>query len=158
MGEVAVGAAVRFPRQIKDVLQDALHLRDRHRAGEVSDHGVAVSRGRLESRLDALLRWPRSNAANERLAAHLDKHRDDLFPFLELPWIDATNFRAEQAIRPAVVNRKVWGGNRTEAGAEAQSVLMSVLATCRQQERDSLQFISETLRGQRPQLTMALGP
>jgi transposase len=35
------------------------------------------------------------------------------FWFLIDPTIAATNHRAEQAIRPAVVNRKVWGGNRT---------------------------------------------
>jgi transposase len=31
------------------------------------------------------------------------------------PTIDATNLRAEHAIRPAVVARKVWGGIRTDA-------------------------------------------
>jgi transposase len=157
--DVAVRGAVRFPRQVKDLLQDALKLRDRHQEGEVSEHGLAVARGRLVSRLDQLLRWTRSNPDNERLAAHLDNHRDDLFTFLVLPWIDATNFRAEQAIRPAVVNRKVWGGNRTQAGAEAQSILMSVLATCRQQGREGLGFISQALRGLQPRLPiMPLGP
>jgi hypothetical protein len=47
--------------------------------------------------------------------------------------LPATNYRAEQALRPAVVNRKVWGGNRTEAGAEAQKGILSVLGTCKQQ-------------------------
>jgi hypothetical protein len=28
------------------------------------------------------------------------------------------------------VNRKVWGGNRTDAGGEAQAVISSVLQTC----------------------------
>ena len=31
--------------------------------------------------------------------------------------IDATHYNAEQAIRPVVVNRKGWAGNRTSAGA-----------------------------------------
>ena len=60
--------------------------------------------------------------------------------------------RAEQAIRPAVVNRKVWGGNRTLRGARAQSVLTSVLRTCVQQGKDVLTFLSQTLRGQPPPL------
>ena len=55
-------------------------------------------------------------AANERLAKHLAKHRHQLFTFLYHPGLDATNYRAEQATRPAVVNRKVWGGSRTPAG------------------------------------------
>jgi transposase len=99
-----------------------------------------------------LLKWYRWSEPNERLAAHLANHEHELFRFLELPGLDATNFRAEQALRPAVVNRKVWGGNRTVAGADAQSILMSVLRTCRQQGRDALTFISQILCGQHPQL------
>ena len=75
--------------------------------------------------------------------------------FLEVPGLDATNWRAEQAIRPAVVNRKVWGGNRTAAGAEAQSILMSVLRTCHQQARYSMAFIRQTLLGHRPRLALS---
>ncbi len=47
--------------------------------------------------------------------------------------MQATNWRAEQAIRPAVVNRKSWGGNRTDHGAQVQQTLMSVIRTSRQQ-------------------------
>lgn len=155
MIEAATAGAVRFPRQVKALLRSALDLRDRHAAGEVSNHGLAVSRGRLETRLDHLLRWTRANADNERFAKHLNKHRDQLFTFLHYPGLDATNYRGEQAIRPAVVNRKVWGGNRTEAGAEAQSVLMSVLRTCAQQHRDALTFVSRVLRGESPRLLLA---
>ena len=43
-----------------------------------------------------------------------------LLTFLRHPRIDATNWRAEQALRPFVVVRKVWGGNRTEHGASQQ--------------------------------------
>jgi hypothetical protein len=37
--------------------------------------------------------------------------------FEVIAYQDGTNYHAEQAIRPAVVNRKVWGGNRTLAGS-----------------------------------------
>ena len=97
----------------------------------------------------------RTDQANERLAKHLYKHRDQMFTFLRRSGIDATNWRAEQAIRPAVVNRKVWGGNRTLAGAEALSILMTVLRTCAQQHRDALDFVSRALRAQRPRLALA---
>src|SRR5207253_8471380 len=124
-------------------------------AGEVSDRGVAVARGRLEKRLDRLLEWERSESANERLAKHLARHRDQVFTFLRHPGLDATNWRAEQAIRPAVVNRKVWGGSRTQTGAQAQSILMSVLRSCAQQRRDALAFVSRILCGQHPRLMLA---
>ena len=90
---------------------------------------------------------PKTNAANERLAQHLWAHRDELFTFLCQPGLDATNWRAELAIRFGVILRKVWGGSRTWAGAQAQAVLMSVWRTCWQQGGSALDFLSLLLRG-----------
>ena len=122
-------------------------MRDRDAAGEISRHGLAVARGRLENQLSDLIFPPKMNAANERLAQHLWAHGDDLFTFLRQPGLDATNWRAELAIRFGVLLRKVWGGSRTWAGARAQSVLMSVWRTCWQQGRSALNFLSQLLRG-----------
>jgi transposase len=90
---------------------------------------------------------PKSNPANERLAQHLWNHVDQLLTFLTVPGFDATNWRAELAIRFGVLLRKVWGGNRTWAGARAQSVLMTVWRTCWQQGRSVVDFLSQLLRG-----------
>ena len=65
--------------------------------------------------------------------------------FLRDPAVDATNWRAEQAIRPTVVNRKVWGGNRTWNGAEVQAILMTILVTANQQAINTLDFLKQTL-------------
>ena len=83
-------------------------------------------------------------------------HRDELFTFLRQPGLDATNWRAELAIRFGVILRKVRGGSRTWAGARAQSVLMSVGRTCWQQGRSALEFLSQLLRGM--PMTLALPP
>lgn len=154
--ETATRGAVRFPRRVQELLQAGLDLRDRHAAGQVSDHGLAVARGRLYNALVELV-WPiKSNAANECLAQHLWKHRDQLFTFLSLPGLDATNWRAELAMRFGVILRKVWGGNRTWRGARAQGVLMSVWRTCWQQGRSALDFLSQLLRKQ--PVVLALPP
>jgi transposase len=108
---------------------------------------LAVASSRLENRLSELIFPPKMNAANETLAQHLWNHRDELFTFLYQPGLDATNWRAELAIRFAVILRKVWGGSRTWAGAWAQSVLMSVWRTCWQHGRSALDFLSQLLRG-----------
>jgi transposase len=147
MAATATRGAVCFPRRVAELLRAGLDLRDRHAAGEISRHGLAVARGRLEKQLSDLVFPPKTNAANERLAQHLWSHRDDLFTFLRQPGLDATNWRAELAIRFGVILRKVWGGSRTWAGARAQSVLMSVWRTCWQQGRSALDFLSQLLRG-----------
>jgi transposase len=152
--ETAVGGAVLFPRKVKALLQESLEVRDRRDAGAITPATAACKGRELERRMEALIAPPKTHPGNERLAAHLGRHQSELFTFLAFPRIDATNHRAEQAIRPAVVNRKVWGGNRTESGAAAQAILMTVLFTCRQQGRDALDFLSRTLRGQRPPLAL----
>lgn len=148
--ETAKRGAVRFPRQVRALLQHALALRDRRDAGQISAHGLAVARGRLCRRLERLLAWTRSPRANERFAAHLARHAHQLFTFLDDPAIPATNWPAEQALRPAVVNRKVWGGNRTSAGADAQAITLSFLRTCWQHGLDSLALLAQLFCGQAP--------
>jgi transposase len=52
-------------------------------------------------------------------------------PVVSPDTLDATNWRAEQAPRPAIVNRKVSGENRSSHGAETQQILSSVVQTAR---------------------------
>jgi transposase len=156
MAATATRGAVCFPRRVAELLRTGLELRDRYAAGEISRHGLAVARGRLESQLAELIFPLKTNTAKERLAQHLWNHRAELFTFLRQPGLDATNWRAELAIRFGVILRKVWGGSRTWAGARAQSLLMSVWRTCWQQGRAALEFLSRLLRGTR--VALALPP
>jgi transposase len=112
----------------------------------------------LRRQLDEAARAGKRQAAPfaERLAQHLWEHRDDLFTFPRQPGLDATNWRAELAIRFGVILRKVWGGGRTWAGARAHSVLMWVRRTCWQHGHSAVDFLSHLLRG--PPMALALLP
>jgi transposase len=139
----------RFARKIKEFLLDALGLRNRRRDGSIGDHGYAMARGRLEKRLDRLLAARPRGKLCRAFRNHLDKHREQLLTFLYEENLEASNWPAEQAIRPAVVNRKVFGGNRTWTGAHALEVLASLFATCRQNTLDTLTLLSNLLRAPR---------
>ena len=141
----ATGTAARFPHRVKKFLQDSLALRDRRDADRISDHGLAVARGRLEKRLDRLLNVRCKHAGNRRFRNHLVKHRREILTFLYHDDIEATNWPAEQAIRPAVVNRKVFGGNRAWSGARAQEILGSVFATCAKNAIPSMDTLSRII-------------
>ncbi|MCD0462049.1 IS66 family transposase [Roseiconus lacunae] len=130
LSESGTSGALAFPRAVKSVLLKGLEYRNRYRAGEMTAHGLKVMAGHLTMRMRDLVRPIKTHVANKRFATFLDNHLDDLFNFLRFPGADATNWRGEQAIRPVVVNRKVWGGNRSEAGATAQSIIMGVMRTC----------------------------
>jgi len=150
--EVARGGAVRLPRAVKALLQQGLAVRDRFAQGEMSEHGLRVATGRLTARLGRLVAGRFRHQGNRRLANFLSKHLHEVFAYLRHPGMAATNYRSEQAIRPAVVNRKVWGGNRSWPGAEAQSVLMSVIGTCILRAIDPLAFLIEVLTSPTPAL------
>lgn len=89
-----------FGLDVQAILQQTLAVRDRHQAGLLSAHGVAVARGHLMSRLEARLAQPSAVPDVQRFARHLAREFDAIWSFLFDPTIDAINWRAEQAIRP----------------------------------------------------------
>jgi transposase len=135
---------------VQEVLQASLALRDRRDAHEISTHGLTVARGRLLARLGALIDSAPALPAAQRFAAHLTTEFPAVLTFLWEPGIDATNWRAEHAIRPAVVARKICGGNRTRRGADTQQVLASVIRTARQRCLDLTAVFTTLLRAARP--------
>jgi transposase len=142
----ATRGAVHYPRQLITLFTEAIHLRNRHLKGEVSAGALKETRERYEQRLEELAYPRRAVKEYDVLSDHLWNHLGEWFTFLSHPEVEPTNWEGEQAIRPAVVNRKVWGGNRTWVGACAQGVLMSVLETCKRAGRPTLDFVSQTLR------------
>jgi transposase len=146
MAQIASPRAASFPLAVRELLEVGLRLRDRYQQGEISEHGLRTATGRLEAKLDRRLEKRYRHPANRRLARHLEHERPWLFSFLYCPGLDATNHAAEGAIRGMVIARKVWGGNRTWAGARTQQILVSVLRTCWQQGKDAFARLVWLLR------------
>jgi transposase len=142
----ARGGAVIFPRQVIALFTEAVHLRNEHLRGNVTLEVMQGQRELFDDRLLSLLSRPRSVPEQATFAAHLSRHFEQWFTFVYNPEVEATNWQAEQAIRPAVVNRKVWGGNRTPAGAKAQGIVMSVMETVRRTARSVVDYVSASLR------------
>jgi transposase len=148
-----------LPGQVTEVLQEALDIRDRHAIGTISAHGTAVARGRLIHRLSTLLDQPTGVTAVRRFIEHLNREWTALFSCLFDLDIDATNYRAEHAIRWGVVTRKMCGGgNRTTRGAVTQYVLASVLRTARQRGLDRHAVFAAMLRTRTPIVSHAFQP
>jgi transposase len=82
-----------------------------------------------------------TNADNARFAKRLRKHRPHLLRFLYVDELGAANNQAERQLRPAVITRKTAGCNRVANGAEAHSILASLLATCHQRAIPILDFL-----------------
>ena len=147
-----------FAARVKALLQQALGIRDRRAAGTISTHGAAVARGHVLNQLLTALDAVGTLPAMQRFAAHLRTELPALLSFLFEPTVDATNWRAEHALRPAVVNRKVCGGNRSARGAATQQVLTSLLRTAQQRHVDAADVLVELLRSPQPTVSQALAP
>jgi len=117
----------------------------------------ATAAHELRARLDALCARPVGHDDNRRLLKHLAGQADALFTFLTIDGVDATNYRGEQAVRPCVVNRKTWGGNRTWTGARTQGVITSVIATAAKNGIDAVDYLAARARGPDPGLAVLLG-
>ena len=148
--ETARGVAKRFPQEVLELLQQSLGLRDQFRAGHITQDDLAECYLGLFCHLDTLVRRHRPNTANRTLAKHIRKHIREWFWFLLDPLIDATNYRAEQGLRFGVTNRKIWGGNRTDPGSDAQAILMSVIETADRERKNPLDVLREILQNKAP--------
>ncbi len=154
--------AARFPHAVLRLLQRALRLRDHWLEQPPTPRGRAIHVGRLAAAMDRLLAWQPTDNENRKLVKHLRNERDALFTFLLDPTVPASNWWGEQAIRPAVITRKIWGGNRTAAGAVTQQVIITFFRTAAQQGVDPYPLLAVLLRCPQPRLAalpcMASGP
>jgi transposase len=145
-----------FGADVQAILQQALAVRDRFCAGTISARGLAVARGHLITRLDARLAQPSGVLDVQRFARHLSREFTAIWSFLFDPSIDATNWRAEQALRPAVVTRKVCGGNRSWAGADSQQILASVIRTTTQRQLNPHAVLASLVHARTPHVAAEL--
>lgn len=119
-----------FPERLRELLWEARNLWKACHAGTAAD--FEAERERLQREVTAhLADRPLGHPANQRLLDELgwQQDRGHLLRFLWEPEIEPTNNRAERALRPAVIARKVSQCSKNPAGAEAFGAFASVLGT-----------------------------
>jgi transposase len=133
-----------FAKSLRRLLGDAIRLW-RQRA-ELPPGTYASRRERLGQRLQALIDTSWESGQARRLIKRLKRHRGDLFTFLDHEGVPFDNNHAEREVRPAVIIRKNSYGNRSEVGADAQAVLMTIFRTLKQRGHQPMKTIVEALR------------
>lgn len=151
----------RIQRCWAHLLREASYLAEHvEEAGPLSD-GLRVLYGRLVSVSDRpppgglieeakaellrLVEGPFESEECRRFAGKVLGGLDYWFTFLEASGVDATNNRAERALRELVVQRKVWGCLRNGRGAAICETVMSLLSSWRQGGCDLSQSLGEAL-------------
>lgn len=133
-----VFAAHPLCRRGKRLVKDLLKLKSRWR--KLNNAAYTRKACRLEDRLEQLAKSFSADPDPDvkRIAGRLLRYQKELTTFLWDKHVDGTNNAAERALRPAVVFRKITGGSRSAAGAQAWATLASILRTARQQGRNVL--------------------
>src|SRR5262249_771385 len=75
------------------------------------------------------------------LAKRFREHGASYFRFITTPGIEPTNNLAEQAIRFAVIDRRITQGTRGAAGGRWCEQVWTVSATCRQQGTAGIAYL-----------------
>ena len=133
------GRARDFGEGLKALLQEALQLWHAYREGTVPDFSTEAKA--VQEEMTYQLRDRRlKDADNQRLLDELGWHHDrgNLLRFLADPRVEPTNNRAERALRPAVIARKVSHCSKTGKGAHAFTAFTSVVRTLAKNGIDSL--------------------
>jgi transposase len=87
----------------------------------------------------AMARW----GTLRTFARDLQGHWEALWTFSRVEGVEPTNNVAERALRPAVVWRKGCFGTQSTGGSRFVERMLSVSATCRQQQRNLLTFLTD---------------
>jgi transposase len=131
-----------FAKKLRRLLGDSIRL-----VKHVSRDEPAFDsrRQRLHDRLAQLIAVGSKDPQARRLIKRLRRHQADLLTFLDRDGVPFDNNHAERAIRPAVIIRKNSYTNRSERGADAQAVLMSIYRTLKQRGHDPITTIRDAL-------------
>jgi transposase len=111
----------------------------------LTEDDFAIKRWNMEDWCDRLLAKPAGGSGDEAVRNRLLKQRPHLLGCLYEPMAEPTNNRAERALRPAVIARKLSCGNKTERGKECWQILVSLGATCRQRMIDFTEYLAPKL-------------
>lgn len=116
-----------------------------HERDKRSPEEFAQKRSELSDWADRLLDRGCTQSGDVAVQNRLLKQQAHLLGCLYNPAAEPTNNRAEQALRPAVIARKLSCGNKTEAGRRCWQILTSLAASCEALPHDFVQFLAARL-------------
>jgi transposase len=73
------------------------------------------------------------------------EHRQNLWTFVEVERVEPTNNAAELALRQAMIWRKLSFGTQSAAGSRFVERLLTVVETCRRQQRNVFSWMVEAM-------------
>jgi transposase len=121
-----------------------------YREGAIDRVTLQVAMAPIQASIHALLvAGSRRCDAPEGMCQELLTHEEALWTFVHEEGVEPTNNAAEQALRGAVLWRKGCFGAQSADGNHFVERILSVSATCQQQQRHLLTFVTEAIAAYR---------
>lgn len=138
-------AAQKFGRNLMNETDTLFALwrqfRERTLSREELKQQMEPVRQQVERLLNEGLRTPKARWT--AICKELIKYRERLWEFLEVEGLEPTNNHSERALRPAVIWRKLSFGTQSANGSRYVETMLSVIETCRQQNRNLLEYLTQ---------------
>ncbi len=101
---------------------------------------------RLKARLEGLMQWPNPSEVLAEVIKKVKKQQPRILTFVEHPGVPCHNNFAEYLIRIGVLKRKISGGSKSEKGAKAYAILLSIYTTCKLRKISFFKFLKASLK------------
>ena len=137
-------------RRLLNEAQRVFRQWSRCRDGTISQAGLKSSLGTTRRTIEQLLERGLTcrHARTAEVCRELVWYRQRLWAFLDHAGVEPTNNAAERSLRHAVIWRKLSFGTQSAAGSRFVETLLTVIETCRQQDRDVFAFIADAMNRQ----------
>ena len=137
-------ALLRWVTEVRQVWKDATSFHDGDRRVRIK--AKSVFQQRLIAIAQPFAGRSVDGSIQRVLADRIMRFANELFTFVEYPFVLPDNNAAERAIRPLVISRKVSGGTRSHKGSATTSILMSLVGTWKMRQQHVMQTCAQMLR------------
>jgi len=134
----------KFYIKFRKILRDGEGLQLQRK--ELGEKVFKRKRDNLHDRLDELLRWPSPNRILKDIIEKVRRQRPYILTFVEHYGVPCHNNHAESLIRKGVMKRKVSFGSKSQKGAEAYAIMLSIYTTCQLRKISFVDFMMHSLK------------
>lgn len=120
-------------------------LWQRVRDGTLSRRAFRRRMQPIRQKIDSYLLRGYFDARTAGFCKELYDHRDRLWTFVDVDGVEPTNNAAEQALRHAVIWRKLSFGTQSADGSRFVERMLTVIETCRRQKRNVFTWLTEAV-------------
>ena len=135
----------RLGHELMEPTQDLFALWQKVRDGTLSRRAFRRRMQPIREALEGALLRGYQNPLTQGFCAELYDYRQRLWTFLEYDDVEPTNNEAERALRHAVIWRKLSFGTQSANGSRFVERLLTVIETCRWQQRDVFEWLTANL-------------